>query len=122
MKNADYRKINNRRRCSSTYHKKDGTAVRAILKREGRRHLLDGEITVSPKNGKFYVESIKKENVESIKKEKDQSTYIKNLENAFIDLVDGTDPGDIQSMTGLQMDRVNEIFDIYKIVERKKSI
>lgn len=33
-KNADYRKMNDHSHCSSTYHKKDGTAVRAILKRE----------------------------------------------------------------------------------------
>ena len=32
--NANYRKINDISRNSSTYHKKDGTPVRAILKRE----------------------------------------------------------------------------------------
>lgn len=32
MNNADYRKINDRSLNSSTYHKKDGTAVRAKLK------------------------------------------------------------------------------------------
>lgn len=36
-KNANYRKINDRSRNSSTYHKKDGTPVRARLKRETER-------------------------------------------------------------------------------------
>jgi len=31
---ALYRKLNDRTQSSSTYHKKDGTAVRAIMKRE----------------------------------------------------------------------------------------
>lgn len=35
-KNADYRKINDRSLCSSTYHKKDGTNVRAKAKEETR--------------------------------------------------------------------------------------
>jgi hypothetical protein len=34
MNDANYRKHNDRSLNSSTYHKKDGTAVRAILKRE----------------------------------------------------------------------------------------
>ncbi len=37
MKNADYRKINDRSLNSSTYHKKDGTNVRAKLKQQLRR-------------------------------------------------------------------------------------
>lgn len=32
VKNADYRKLNDGSHSSSTYHKKDGTNVRAILK------------------------------------------------------------------------------------------
>jgi hypothetical protein len=40
MKNANYRKINDRSRCSSTYHKKDGTAVRAKLKAALRKEVL----------------------------------------------------------------------------------
>lgn len=35
-KNADYRKMNDGSHGSSTYHKKDGTPVRAILKEETR--------------------------------------------------------------------------------------
>lgn len=31
---ANYRKLNDGTRASSTYHKKDGTNVRAILKRD----------------------------------------------------------------------------------------
>lgn len=34
MQKALYRKWNDRSHSSSTYHKKDGTPVRAILKRE----------------------------------------------------------------------------------------
>lgn len=34
MKNANYRKLNDRSISSSTYHKKDGTNVRSILKQE----------------------------------------------------------------------------------------
>lgn len=39
MKNADYRKLNDGSHNSSTYHKKDGTPVRAILKRETHAEL-----------------------------------------------------------------------------------
>lgn len=39
MKNADYRKLNDGSHSSSTYHKKDGTNVRAILKHELRTEL-----------------------------------------------------------------------------------
>ena len=34
MSKATYRKLNDQSQNSSTYHKKDGTPVRAILKRE----------------------------------------------------------------------------------------
>jgi hypothetical protein len=34
---AHYRKYNDHSHNSSTYHKKDGTAVRAILKRETKK-------------------------------------------------------------------------------------
>lgn len=37
MGDADYRKHNDRSHNSSTYHKKDGTPVRAILKEELRK-------------------------------------------------------------------------------------
>jgi len=39
MKNANYRKHNDRTHNSSTYHKKDGTPIRAILKREAERDI-----------------------------------------------------------------------------------
>lgn len=42
--NARYRKINDRSHNSSTYHKKDGTPVRAILKREADAEVRDAEI------------------------------------------------------------------------------
>lgn len=41
MKNADYRKINDGICNSSTYHKKDGTPVRARLKRDLRKMIRD---------------------------------------------------------------------------------
>lgn len=41
MKNANYRKYNDRTHNSSTYHKKDGTPVRSILKREAEQEIAD---------------------------------------------------------------------------------
>lgn len=41
MKNANYRKLNDGRRASSTYHKKDGTNIRAILKQDLTRELSE---------------------------------------------------------------------------------
>ena len=38
-KNANYRKHNDRQLNSSTYHKKDGTEIRAILKREAQKEI-----------------------------------------------------------------------------------
>jgi len=40
MSRGNYRKLNDRSQCSSTYHKKDGTNVRAILKDELRHALV----------------------------------------------------------------------------------
>lgn len=40
-KNADYRKINDGSLNSSKYHKKDGTPIRARLKQELRKMILD---------------------------------------------------------------------------------
>jgi hypothetical protein len=36
---ANYRKMNDKSQSSSTYHKKDGTATRAILKEQLRKEL-----------------------------------------------------------------------------------
>ena len=41
--NASYRKYNDRTQNSSTYHKKDGTAVRAKLKKEAAR-IINSEL------------------------------------------------------------------------------
>lgn len=41
MGHADYRKHNDRQRNSSTYHKKDGTNVRSILKREAEKEVFE---------------------------------------------------------------------------------
>lgn len=41
MKNADYRKHNDRSHNSSTYHKKDGTPIRSILKREAEQEIAE---------------------------------------------------------------------------------
>jgi hypothetical protein len=41
MGNADYRKNNDRSLNSSTYHKKDGTPMRSILKEETRREIME---------------------------------------------------------------------------------
>jgi hypothetical protein len=53
---ANYRKFNDRSFNSSTYHKKDGTPIRAILKEELRREVM--EVTSkcpSCKNGKITI-------------------------------------------------------------------
>jgi len=39
MKNANYRKMNDGSDSSSTYHKKDGTVVRAKLKSEMKKEV-----------------------------------------------------------------------------------
>jgi len=41
MQQANYRKLNDHSLCSSTYHKKDGTNVRAILKQDLARELSE---------------------------------------------------------------------------------
>lgn len=43
MKEANYRKYNDHSLNSSTYHKKDGTSVRALLKREVEKEIKDYE-------------------------------------------------------------------------------
>jgi hypothetical protein len=40
-KNADYRKHNDHSQNSSTYHKKDGTNLRAKLKKEGQAEAVE---------------------------------------------------------------------------------
>ena len=44
MKNADYRKHNDRSLSSSTYHKKDGTNIRAILKEETLKEIKEEQL------------------------------------------------------------------------------
>lgn len=75
--------------------------------------LLDGELILFKQDNKF--------NIRIFDEIKIDDDYIEIVEKAFIDLMDGTDPGDIQSMTGLQMDRVDEIFAVYKIVLEKRK-
>jgi len=41
MKNADYRKLNDRSCNSSKYHKKDGTKVKAKLKAAWRKEIRE---------------------------------------------------------------------------------
>lgn len=41
MSHATYRKINDGTGASSTYHKKDGTEVRAVLKRDAEREVIN---------------------------------------------------------------------------------
>lgn len=41
MNDANYRKYNDHSHNSSTYHKKDGTPVRAILKEELRKEIKE---------------------------------------------------------------------------------
>ncbi len=44
MSKADYRKINDGSHSSSTYHKKDGTAVRQILGRDAKNEEMQHRI------------------------------------------------------------------------------
>lgn len=53
MKNANYRKHNDRSLSSGTYHKKDGTASRAILKREARAEVEDAGPRLTPCCGAY---------------------------------------------------------------------
>ena len=41
MRNADYRKFNDRSQNSSKYHKKDGTPVRSKLKQEAKKEIKE---------------------------------------------------------------------------------
>lgn len=41
MNHANYRKYNDRSHSSSTYHKKDGTSIRAILKQEAEDEIKE---------------------------------------------------------------------------------
>lgn len=50
MKSADYRKLNDGSHSSSTYHKKDGTPVRAILKRDLREELRTDGVDARPRS------------------------------------------------------------------------
>ena len=43
LKNADYRKLNDGSHNSSTYHKKDGTPVRQILKQQLKKEIRNGK-------------------------------------------------------------------------------
>jgi len=45
MNDARYRKYNDRQLNSSTYHKKDGTPIRAKLKKETENEIKDAEKT-----------------------------------------------------------------------------
>ena len=50
-KNANYRKHNDRQHNSSTYHKKDGTPIRHLLKQEAKKEIeLNYNPTDLPKN------------------------------------------------------------------------
>lgn len=44
MNDANYRKLNDHSHNSSTYHKKDGTPVRAILKEELRKEIQSSDL------------------------------------------------------------------------------
>jgi len=44
MKNANYRKYNDRTLNSSTYHKKDGTPIRHLLKEEAQKEIEEAKI------------------------------------------------------------------------------
>ena len=50
---ANYRKHNDGSHSSSTYHKKDGTPIRAILKEEARKEIFEYLIE-SLKSGDMY--------------------------------------------------------------------
>tara|TARA_R110000751_G_scaffold71196_7_gene143998 strand:+ start:968 stop:1171 length:204 start_codon:yes stop_codon:yes gene_type:complete len=47
-KNANYRKNNDRTHNSSTYHKKDGTPTRHLLKQEAKKEIQESERGAAP--------------------------------------------------------------------------
>ena len=53
MKNANYRKHNDRSQSSSTYHKKDGTPTRALLKREAQEQVEEWAIPSGANDGAY---------------------------------------------------------------------
>jgi len=55
MKNASYRKHNDRTDNSSTYHKKDGTNIRAILKREAEEEMKNAMTTTTTTVPRYVV-------------------------------------------------------------------
>lgn len=63
MGHADYRKINDGSHNSSTYHKKDGTAVRQILNVEAEREACDAIATTGDQlqEAEFVTEELPRE-------------------------------------------------------------
>lgn len=90
----------------SEYHKTEPSEKYHI-------HLVDGEIVVHEKEGKFYFSSLK------LHPDPDATKYLHLLEGAFVDIMDGTEEGDIQMITGLTMDRVKEIMAVFQVVLEK---
>lgn len=54
MKNANYRKHNDGSHNSSTYHKKDGTNIRPILKTESKKEIEMSQNDQSPDLSEFF--------------------------------------------------------------------
>jgi len=65
MKDTTYRKHNDRSMNSSTYHKKDGTATRQILKREAQAEVEE----MNPKVTWFLEDTVFEENIDALKAE-----------------------------------------------------
>jgi len=73
-------------------------------------HFQDGTITIKKDGDKFIPKNVRE-------------TYIDILENALLDILDGTTVGDLQSMIGMKFERAVEITSLFQIItEKRKSI
>lgn len=74
-------------------------------------HFADGSIEVKKDGEKFVV------------KQDIHEKYLDLLEDALLDILDGTSAGDLQSMTGIKFERAVEIVSLFGIItEKRKTI
>ena len=89
MKNANYRKINDRSHNSSTYHKKDGTPIRHRLKEMAQREIeraVENECdNLTTYRDDAYIDLISKVTVETVHGEK-HTVYVNRHVTSSVDL------------------------------------
>ena len=52
----------------------------------------------------------------------DPKEYLNLLEKALLDILDGTSAGDIQSITGMKLERSIEIVNLIPIIEEQRKL